>query len=70
MKTIGYTLEKEINELEYISGALTVMETALSPDNGAGVLNSEIIHYQLWHLQGMMDNTLKRIKAKGGIAYE
>ncbi|MEG0366112.1 MAG: hypothetical protein RR585_04715 [Coprobacillus sp.] len=45
------------------------METALSPDNGAGILNNDIIHYQLWHLQMMMDETVKSILSKDGVRH-
>lgn len=51
---------------EYVTNVLVVLETALSPDNQAGILNSDIIHNQVWNLSEIMEDTLKSMKEKVG----
>lgn len=63
---ISNILFEDLRTLEYISNALTVLETAMSPDNQAGILNPDIVHNQLWHLSYVMRNTTKSINSKVG----
>lgn len=66
MEKISFILEKELLTFEYVTNALVVLETALSPDNQAGILNSDIIHNQVWNLSEIMEDTLKSMKEKVG----
>ena len=75
MKTIGYKLEEDMNEIKYISNTLTLLAMGLNPDNELGIISNEIvlnvvqrisyklddIHKHMWDIIDEHDEEIRRV---------